>query len=285
MRKCFIFFIMLFPLMVSAQVVKKDSSLVRIDSSSVKKDSLEVSKVTTPVKKETLTPKRDSAAVMKEAVLLAKKKSTDKTEALVINESRFNISGGMGLNIISVKDVVSYLNSFIYSYNDKYKNFTTAPEFYLNCEYRITEKYGLKLEYGYSVKTYNMENTNDIVLYNLNISYYIHSPSLMVNYIIRDPGYLVKFGAGFCFNIANFTQKVPNGSSEENYSASGLGIKLDAYGHTQLGSNVYMVLGLNLNAGFLGDLKNSDGEYLTPKQKVNMSFISAGLSFGLAYYF
>lgn len=208
-----------------------------------------------------------------------------KKDSLLVNESRFSVSGGMGLSAISAKDVVDYLNYYVPPGFDEYKSISTAPQFYLNAEYRFSETYGIKLEYDYLVKTYNLENTNDILYHNISVTYSIHSPSIVINYIIRDPGYLVKFGAGLSYNYAELSRKTPVSGNDEIFSASGAGLKLDAYGHTQLGSNFYMVLGLNFSACILGDLKDSEGNYLSPKQKVNMSFVSAGLSFGLAYYF
>jgi hypothetical protein len=286
MKKLVIFFVILFPLLASAQEVKKDTLTARNDTLTVKKDTLTVRKDTVIVKKEVFTPKRDSASMMRKAIILSKKNADDKAKALVINESRFNITGGMGLKVIAIKDVVDYLNYYIPANVEKYQVIATAPEFFFNAEYRISENYGCKFEYGYVVKTYNLDQTIEPLYYNnITVTYSIHSPSLQLTYIIRDPGYMVKFGGGLSYNYAVFSQKLQSSKSEEAFTTSGIGLKLDAYGHTQLGSNFYMVFGLDIHAGFMGDLKNDEGKSVAPNTNINMSFVSAGLSFGLSYYF
>lgn len=210
---------------------------------------------------------------------------TQRKDSLLINENRFNISAGMGIKAISIKDVVSYLNNFIHYHDDEYSTIATSPDFYINTEYRFSDNYGMKLDYGYSVKTYNLENTNDILYHNISVTYSIHSPALLINYIVREPGYLLKFGAGLSYNFASFSQKTSVSKGEEIYTSNGPGFKLEAFGHSQLGTDVYMVIGLFVHAGVLGDLKNDSGKPLIQNKEINMSFISAGLSLGLAYYF
>jgi len=206
-------------------------------------------------------------------------------DTLLINESRFDISASMGLKIITVKDLVDYINYYIPYNQDEFKSVTTSPEFMINAEYRFDENYGLKLEYNYILKSYNLENTKDLLLYNISINYNYHSTSLLFDYIIRDPGYLLKFGIGPSFYYSLLYQKTPLSKNEEEFHTSGLGLKTDIYGHTQFGKNVYMLIGLNFQVGWLGDLKNKNGDYLSPKQKVSMSFISAGVNLGMVFYF
>jgi len=206
-------------------------------------------------------------------------------DTLVINESRFNVSASMGLKIIAVKDLVDYINYYIPYNQDEFKSLTTSPEFFVNAEYRFEESYGLKLEYNYILKSYNLENTRDLLYHNISINYSYHSTSLLFDYIIRDPGYLLKFGIGPSFYYSLLYQKTPLSRDEEGFHTYGMGLKADIYGHTQFSKSVYMIIGLNFQVGWLGDLKNNNGVYLSPNQKVNMSFISAGVNLGMVFYF
>jgi len=208
-----------------------------------------------------------------------------RQDSLLIMDSPFNVSAGMGLRVIYVKDVVSYLNNYIPLHTDEFKSVATAPDFYFNCEYRFYRQYGLKFDYGYTVKTYNLENTSDLLFHNISVTYSIHSPSLVFNYILREPGYQLKFGAGLSFNYARLLQKTSASRGEDIYISNGLGFKLDAYGHSQLDSKFYMVFGLFIHTGLMSDLKNEEGKYLIEHKKINMSFISVGLNLGMAYYF
>lgn len=209
----------------------------------------------------------------------------NQRDSLFVNESTFNISAGMGLKVISVKDVVDYVNYYIPYNQDEYKSIATAPDFYVNTEYRFSEKYGIKLEYSYILKTYNLENTKDILLYNISITYNIHSLSTLVDYIIREKGYLFKFGIGPSIYYSNFFQKTPMSRNEERFKSYGYGLKSDIYGHTQFGTNMYMSLGLIFQLGLISDLKNEEGQYLSSNKRVSMSFISTGICLGMAYYF
>ena len=132
------------------------------------------------------------------------------------------------------------------------------------------------------LRTYNIES-NSSVMSNINVSYYIHSPTILLNYIICDKGYLLKFGAGLSYNYAELETNAFG--INIMYKSTGIGIRLDAHGHTQISKHLYLIFALGINSGFLSDLKNDSGDILRFDKNINMSFVSASLSFGLAYYF
>jgi hypothetical protein len=134
------------------------------------------------------------------------------------------------------------------------------------------------------LKTYNIESSSSYETGNINISYYIQSPAVLLNYIIRDKGYLLKFGAGFTYNYVELETNASLGI-KTTYKSTGVGLRLDAHGHTQLGKNLYLILALGINSGLLSDLESDTGYILSLDENINISFISASLNFGLAYYF
>jgi hypothetical protein len=201
---------------------------------------------------------------------------------LFVNESKIDISAGMGIAAIYTNNLSDYLDS--YSSTIYYSKISTIPVFFVNCEYRFSDNYGIKIDYNYMLKTYNIESIS-FVSRNINISYYIQSPAVLLNYIIRDKGYLLKLGAGLSYN---YTELETNASMGMNttYKSNGFGFRIDAHGHTQMSKNIYLIFALGIGSGFLSDLKSDSGHILiTSDKNVDISFLSASLNFGLAYYF
>ena len=202
--------------------------------------------------------------------------SQQEEDTLFVNESKINISGGMGIAAIYTSNLADYLNR--YSTTIDYSTISTTPVFFVNCEYRFYDNYGIKIDYNYMLRTYNIETGN------INVSYYIQSPAVLLNYIIRDKGYLLKFGAGFSYNYIELETNASLGM-KTTYKSTGVGLRVDVHGHTQLGKNLYLILALGVNSGLLSDLESDTGHILSLDENINISFISASLNFGLAYYF
>ena len=202
--------------------------------------------------------------------------SQQETDTLFVNESKINVSGGMGIAAIYTNNLAYYLNR--YSTIIDYSAISTAPLFFINCEYRFSDNYGIKIDYSYMLRTYNIDNSY------INVSYYIQSPAVLLNYIIRDKGYLLKFGAGLVYNYVELETNASLGI-KTIYKSTGLGIRLDAHGHTQFSKNLYLIFALGINSGLLSDLESDAGYTLSLDENINISFISASLNFGLAYYF
>ena len=208
--------------------------------------------------------------------------SQQSEDTLFVNESKINISGGMGIAAIYINNLADYLNS--YSSTLDYSTISTIPVFFINCEYRFSDNYGIKIDYNYMLKTYNVES-NLSMARNIDASYYIHSPALLLNYIIRDKGYLFKFGAGLSYNYVELETNASTTGIKTTYKSTGLGLRLDAHGHTQFSKNLYLIFALGISSGFLSDLESDSDHVLTYDKNINISFVSASLSLGLAYYF
>jgi hypothetical protein len=134
------------------------------------------------------------------------------------------------------------------------------------------------------LKTYNIENNLSFATGNIDVSYYIQSPALLLNYIIRDKGYLFKFGAGLSYNYIELETNASMGI-KTTYKSTGFGLRLDAHGHTQISKNIYLIFALGVSSGLFSDLESDSGHVLKSDKNINISFVSASLNFGLAYYF
>jgi hypothetical protein len=201
-----------------------------------------------------------------------------KKDNLPILDSKFDISVGMGIKAISASDIVKYVNSF--TGVERERNISVAPEFSISPEYQISDDLSLKLDYTYILKSYDKTTSYT----KLSISYAIHSPTLVLQYLLKGGGYFLKMGGGLGYHFGSLSQEFGTGN-KSTYYANGIGLKIDLAGHTMLSGNLFAVIGVNLQADFMGELKNRDNEVITSRQKISLGFLGAGLDFGLAYYF
>lgn len=197
----------------------------------------------------------------------------------------FSLGGGMGVSVVSPGDIVDYMNTLV-APEERIDDFGTAVEFFVTPEYRISTSWALKAEYSYLLKTFNVSGGSGLGTYEF--TYEVHMPTLVLQYLIVREGYLFKFGAGVGYHIGSFTWRFPSSIVEANYSARGIGAKLEAAGHTSLGDNLYATIVGDIRLDFVGDLVTENGrklENVVLRRNVSLDFVSLGLKFGLMYYF
>lgn len=192
----------------------------------------------------------------------------------------FGISGGLGVTVIRATDVVDYINS-VSSSAQRLDDFASAAEFFGTAELRLSDDWGIKVEYSYLIKSYNVDVANVIYDY----SYNVHMPTLMAQYLDVQQGYAFKFGVGLGYHFAFFNE-TRQGATGIDYKSSGIGMKIEAEGNTALGEHLYGYLAGDVRANFMGTLKNDQGtQTAIAKKNVTMSFFAIGLKFGVMYYF
>jgi len=203
-----------------------------------------------------------------------------------LNEFRYRcVSAGMGLTYISASDIVAYINSLT---TQQTKELTAAGEFFIAPEIQFSNSFALKLEYSYLMKPYNIDVSNAGTYH---LSYILHMPSVILDYLIVGDGYFFKFGGGMGYHFGIFTQRFPNSNTDATYSASGVGFKLEAVGNTTLGGSLYALIGVALRGDFIGQLQDKDGNYIiirkpySSDENARLGFLSFGIKFGLTYYF
>lgn len=197
------------------------------------------------------------------------------------------ISGGMGVSYIHASDLIDYMNQFTTA-NNKVSDFKSAVEFFAAPEISLSSDLGLKVEYAYLLTSYNFSQPSSG---SYNFDYAIHMPTALVFYVIEGEHYFVKLGGGMGYHFGKFTELSPNSGRESRYTSSGVGFKIELMGNTAFGESLYGVIGGDLRLDFIGTLKDSDGRGLQirraygPIDPVKLRFISAGIKFGLMYYF
>ncbi len=212
-------------------------------------------------------------------VLCADGQEQDTT---TINEAKIGVSGGLGVAVVVATDMVDYMN-LTFNPQPKIDDFTTAAEFFGAGDIRLSEDWNLKLEYAYLLKSYNVPGLfgPDFV-----ISYSVHMPTAILQRVIEGKGYIVKFGGGIGYHFGHATTDLT--PFVDNFSANGIGLKIDAEGDTQFDEHLYGYVGADIRDEILGELHDDTGKGLAipgTGRNAKLGFISLSLKFGLTYFF
>lgn len=196
----------------------------------------------------------------------------------------FAFSAGIGVAVINATDIVDYING-VSPQSNRLDDFASAAEFFGSSELRLSEFWGMKIEYAYLIKSYSV---NQGVLGTYDYFYGVHMPTLMAQYLDVHQGYAFKFGGGVGYHVASFSETL-QGASSRDLKSSGLGFKAEAEGNTALGDRLYAFVAGDIRANFMSTLKDSQGNTLliqgATQKDVKMSFFAFGLKLGMIYYF
>ncbi len=191
------------------------------------------------------------------------------------------ITAGLGVSLVNNTDIVDFVS--FQSGGTRQDDFTAAGEFFGAAEIQLSEEWGLKLEYSYLVKSYNIPRA---YLPDAVFSYSVHMPTAVMHRVIPGNGYYLKFGGGGGYHIAHFTEDFS--SASKTLSARGLGLKFEAEGNTAFDEHLYADISLDVRDDILGELKDFSGNpevNLSSQKPLKMNFFSIGVKFGLSYLF
>lgn len=195
----------------------------------------------------------------------------------------FGISAGLGITVINATDVIDYISGVLSSTN-RLDDFASAAEFFGTTELRLSDSWGVKFEYAYLIKLYDV----DAGPVRFEYFYAVHMPTLMAQYLDLQTGYGFKFGGGIGYHFASFSE-TQRGAASRDLKSSGLGLKLEAEANTALGEHLYGLIAGDIRADFLSTLRDANGNALRIQgpaaRNAGMSFFAFGLKFGLIYYF
>jgi hypothetical protein len=213
--------------------------------------------------------------------LFAARNSPAQLDSLLTERRLYSITGGLGVSMIRVADVVDYIN-FTFVPDSRISEFAASPEFYIGFDAQVSRTYGLEVEYAYLLRSYNVTQGG----LNLTFSYAVHMPALLIHYMYAGKGYILKVGGGAGYHVAIFTQDYLG--SVTNYSADGIGMKIAAEGNTAFDDHLFGTIGVAMRGDYLGEFKASKTQLpLTGSngRNIRMNFVTFGLRLGLAYYF
>jgi hypothetical protein len=192
------------------------------------------------------------------------------------------LGGGLGVTLIDAADVVDYIN-LTYQPSSKLQDFTTASEFFGAGEVRVSESWGVKLEYSYLLKSYSVAQPYGP---DYSFSYGIHMPVVMAQYLVAGRGYAFKIGGGAGYHFAKFTEDASVLVSD-SYTSRGVGIKLEAEGNTEFDDHLFGLISVDLRDDLMGEFRDPGNKRMmipVLDKPATMDFFSLGVKFGLIYY-
>jgi len=197
----------------------------------------------------------------------------------------FGVTLGMGVGEQSAPSLVNYVNAVSQPRIDqRLDEFTSVVVFSVNPELQVADEWSVGLEYSLLLKSYSIDDRSGLL--RTDISYQVHMPTLLVQYLVFGEGYRLKAGGGIGYHVARFTQSFPTYGTEETFHTEGLGVKIGAVGNTRFDETFYGSIGVDLRWDFLGALKRADGSEVVDKPTgmvPTMNFFTISVTFGVMF--
>jgi len=197
----------------------------------------------------------------------------------------FGITLGMGVGEQSAPALVNYISAVAQPrIDERLDEFNTVVKFSIYPELQVADEWSVGLEYGLLLKSYSLDDRSGLL--RTDISYQVHMPTLLVQYLVLGEGYRLKVGGGIGYHLARFTQSFPTYGTEESFHTGGLGVKVGAVGNTRFDETFYGSIGVDLQWDFLGALKRGDGSDVVDKATgmiPRMNLFTVSLTFGVMF--
>lgn len=201
------------------------------------------------------------------------------------NKHYTSFAFGMGASYGNNKSLNTFIGYELPNYNtltesQKLSDFRTGLEFFVNAERQVTKNIGLKIDYGYFIKS------NKLDLYQSNsYDYTNHQIYLGINYIIPGEYHFLKFGVGGGTVFSSLDSK----SYINNigiFTSTGILAKAEGTFSVQMGKNLAGYLNGYIGNVFSGTLKDSNGKELKNVigDPVDLNSFMLGLRLGIEFY-
>ncbi len=195
---------------------------------------------------------------------------------------KYNLSGGIGVNLLNSTSLTDYLNSIS---RRRYDDFIINPEFFVSVGYQVSDNYCLKLNYNYVINSFNIEDVLGYFENHLSI----HTPVILIDRFYKTDGVILKLGAGIGYSYAILGRKILS-TQIENFYSYGLGLKFDFEANTPFGDNLYGLISSDIKLFLMSEFQNSNFQklvfrYGNQNKNLDLDFFSISLKFGLIYYF
>jgi hypothetical protein len=206
------------------------------------------------------------------------------------NKNYFCISTGLGVDYINTPDVVDYMISIS---GKKVNEFDKTLELWVSPEFKFKNEVAVKLEYSYITKQYNLEETSTGVPLNYTFTYQLHSPVIILNYLIFQPQeiYIIKIGAGIGFTKGYFEQFLPLANKKVVYQTNGGILKFESVFSSRLDGRIYVYLSADAKLGLSTEAVDEDGNKLIiykpfkEDRNLRLNFFGVAIRAGFSYYF
>jgi hypothetical protein len=198
------------------------------------------------------------------------------------NGTMIACSAGLGVTLVRAAYVADYVNSVSTS-PTRANDFGVASEFVGALEFKLAKPWGVKLEYSYLLHSQPVQEGG---VGDYTLSYGIHLPEVMAQYLIFGKGYAFKIGGGIGYHIAKVSEDYASLGTID-YRSTGIGIKAEAEANTEFDEHFFGVISGDVRTEYMSELKDAAGKPLMMRgtgKHVTMNFQSLGLKFGIMYY-
>ncbi len=194
-------------------------------------------------------------------------------------DTHLRIEAGMGISGLLTPSVWNYINTFVdIPAAQQAGGFIGTSEFFFNADVRIDSSWSLGLEYSYGLWSHSWAGSAGIWDYEEQLQ----MPALSLHYLIRSNRSFLRLGGSFGYYISNLSQG-PDQGQTTIYRAHGLGLKTDAVADMAFSDHVFCSLTVDIR-GCLGSSFTSNGAEMSYMGTVpKISFLSAGIKFGINY--
>lgn len=196
-----------------------------------------------------------------------------------LNGQEFYLSGGMGLNYLTMEKLNDYLH-YNWNFGNRRDDLHSAIEFYALAGTRLLPNFSLETSFGYSLNSFS--NNYGIGIYQLEYTFYYPEINFLYSFTYPTYGFQAGFGFGYILGAVDETQ--PNTIQKITEETKGFDFQIKTLMFTALSTNVFVELGINYRKAFLNDLSTINFMINhQPYENLNLSFNSLGIKIGLRY--
>lgn len=189
----------------------------------------------------------------------------------------FEVSAGLGIDAFSTPTVTDYINR-VAQPREAVEEFSTAVEFSVTTEVKVSAEWSAGLDYNYLVKSYSVEGVGG----GSKFTYGAHMPFLVVHYVIPWQHSRLKVGGGAGMVLSTFEEQLFGGSSIRRYQARGGGVKLEAVGNSRFDDHLYGVIAADIRWVFGGTFHDGTSDASIGTVRAEGGYFTVGLKFGIA---
>ncbi|MCX7612398.1 MAG: hypothetical protein N2043_12510 [Ignavibacterium sp.] len=203
---------------------------------------------------------------------------------LVLNSTQlfgqeFYISGGMGLNFVTMEKLNDYLH-YNWNFKNRRDESHSAIEFFGLVGSNLFPNTSIETGFGVSVNSFS--NNYGIGIYQLEYTFYY--PEINLLYDLNYTHYGLQFGFGLGYVLGSIDEVQPTTLQKITEETKGFYFQIKSTAFIALSPNLFTDVSFNYRLSFLNDL-SFDGFIINrqPYERLNLSFNSFGLKIGVRY--
>lgn len=206
------------------------------------------------------------------------------TPQLLLGQSKFSVSGAMGLSFVNTPDVKNYL-IYVTGLPDQVNSFSSNLQLSLEGNYRVHPDLDISLLTDLVFSSNEFDVAGFGSRYKLN--YLIIKPSLCAYKVYPGAGYQFRVGGGIGPRFLSVSETNPGFTSEVSFTKVGFGAVATFDAATALTDVAMVYLNGNLQYDVIGAPEHEGAALQRQDNKKNVTFnnFSAGVKIGILYQF